>query len=162
MLEGIPFPVFALGEQTLKLTAFLALFFGAHTLAYSATNLDKAFGCTMSASQFFTPLVQQKLIESRPYQIEDSISYFRPINLFLGKTRGGMLVYGMQVDSVFGYARGQMFFLRGPGTEPAEVYGAIVRDGIANVQAQLNSMGITRARTNRVSGSLTAVICEGI
>lgn len=72
-----------------------------------------------------------------------------------------MNLYGMKVVAVLGYASGQLIFPRGPGTEPPETYGVIVKEGIANVQATLNSEGANRVRTRRISPNETAIYCEG-
>jgi hypothetical protein len=145
-------------ESNLKHTALFALIFAAPTMALAAVNLDKGLTCGMAATDFFRPLVQHKLIDVDATSVEDSISYFRP-HVPLGS--GGMLAFGMKVESVFGYARGQIMFLRGPGTEPIDTYGVIVKEDISNVQAQLRSMGATRAQTRRISKSQTAITCEG-
>lgn len=146
-------------ESRLKYPALLAPILAAPTMAFAAVNLDKGLTCDMSAAAFFAPMVQHKLISVEPVSIEDSISHFRP-RMPLGS--GGMLAFGMKVDTVFGYARGQIMFLRGPGTEPADTYGVIVKEGIANVQAQLHSMGAHRAQTRRISSTRTAITCEGV
>ena len=146
-------------ESRLKHHVLFALVLAAPTMAFAAVNLDKGLMCDMSATNFFYPLVQRKLISLEPYSIEDSVSYFRP-HTPLGS--GGLRAFGMKVETVFGYARGQIMFLRGPGTESPDVYGVIVREGIANVQAQLNSVAAYKAHTRRISSSETAITCEGM
>jgi hypothetical protein len=143
----------------LKYKALFALALAAPTMASAAVNLDKGLMCDMSATNFFFPLVQRKLISIEPYAVEDSVSQFRP-HTPLGS--GGLRAFGMKVETVFGYARGQIMFLRGPGTEPPDIYGVIVKEGIANVQAQLNSVGASKARARRISSSQTAITCEGM
>lgn len=146
-------------ESRLKKTALLALALAAPSMAAAAVNLDKGLMCDMSAATFFAPMIQHKLIDIEPVSVEDSISHFRPRTQLGGKA---LHAFGMKVETVLGYARGQIMFLRGPGTEPADTYGVIVKEGIANVQAQLNSMGAHRAQTRRISSSRTAITCEGV
>lgn len=142
----------------MKQTALLALALAVPSMA-SAVNLDKGLMCDMSAAAFFAPMVQHKLIDIEPIAVEDSINHFRPRTQLGSKA---LLAFGMKVETVFGYARGQIMFQRAPGTEPADTYGVIVKEGIANVQAQLGSMGAHRALTRRISSSRTAITCEGV
>ncbi|HBF51647.1 MAG TPA: hypothetical protein DDX04_16330 [Massilia sp.] len=137
----------------------MALALAAPSMAVAAVNLDKGLTCEMSATAFFSPIVQRRLIDIEPYAVEDSISQFRP-RAQIGKN--ALYAFGMKVETVFGYARDQIMFLRGPGTEPENTYGVVVKEGIANVQAQLNSMGVHRAQTRRISSSRTAITCEGV
>lgn len=146
-------------ESRLKYPALLAMAFAVPTMACAAVPLDKGLMCEMSAAAFFSPMVQHKMISLEPFAVEDSISQFQPRAQFGQKS---MTAFGMKVETVFGYARGQIMFLRGPGTEPVDTYGVIVKEGIANVQAQLNSMGAHRAQTRRISSSRTAITCEGV
>jgi hypothetical protein len=159
MLMKVTVPGRCPEESRLKQIALLALILSTSATASAALNIDKALSCDMPASDFFRPLVQRKLISAEANSIEDSISYFRPHMPF---GSGGMLAFGMKVESVIGYARGQIMFLRGPGTEPVDTYGVIVKEEIANVQAQLRSMGATRVQTRRISKSQTAITCEGV
>jgi hypothetical protein len=143
-------------ESRLKKTAFLALCLAAPMMSTAAVSVNKPLSCEISATQFFQPLVQRKLINLRPYYVEDSVNFFR-----LSSAGFGMQVYGMKVTAVLGYASGQLMFERGPGTEPPDTYGVIVKEQIANVQATLNSEGATSVRTRRISPSETAIFCEG-
>lgn len=145
----------------MKRTAFLALCLATPALSFAAISVDKPMRCEMTATQFFQPLVQRRLISARPYYVEDSVNFFRPANWAFGTKDGDMFAFGMKVVAVFGYASGQMIFTRGPGTEPPDTYGVTVKEGIANVQATLNSEGATRARTRRISTNETAIYCEG-
>ncbi len=146
----------------MKRIALLAAVLTAPTMATAAIDIGKGLACEMPATEFFRPFVQRKLINIGTYRLEDSISYYQPIEKNLSHPKGGMLAFGMKVDTVFGYARGQLMFERGPGTEPSDTYGVIVKEGIANVQAQLNSVGANRAQTRRISSTRTAIICEGV
>lgn len=140
----------------------LALALAAPSLAMAAVEIDKGLMCEMSATTFFQPIVQRKLIKLQPYTVVDSISHFRATHDVFGPNRGGMRAFGMQVGAVFGYASGQMIFARGPGTEPPELYGVIVKESIANVRATLDSVGATQTKVRRVSATETAIYCEGI
>jgi hypothetical protein len=117
------------------------------------SNIDKAFFCNMSTTQFFQPLVQLGVLNVKPYAVEDSVSYFHP------KFFNQISLFGIQVEAFFGYAENQIMFTRGPGTAPPELYGVIVRESIANVQAQLNANGATLAKVNRIDSNRTAVAC---
>lgn len=117
------------------------------------SNIDKAFFCNMSTTQFFQPLVQLGVLNVKPYAVEDSVSYFHP------KFFNQIFLFGIQVEAFFGYADNQIMFTRSPGTAPPELYGVIVRESIANVQAQLNANGATLAKVNRIDSNRTAVAC---
>ena len=119
--------------------------------------------CNSSVSDFFQPLVQRNLIEMKPFMVDDSVSYFHPTNRqLIMKKSDRILAFDMKVNSVFGYGSGQAMFRRGPGTEPPDIYGVVVNEGIGNVQAQLNSAGAYNAKTRRITSNTTEIFCEVI
>lgn len=123
-------------------------------LAASAA-LQVEMACDQSVREFFTPLVQRRLITTKPYTISTgSVNYFRT------RAFAGVSAYGMQVTSVFGFTDDPLLFTPIEG-EKREIYGVEVRETIANVQAQLNSVGAVNATTYRVSAALTAIACKG-
>jgi hypothetical protein len=151
-----------LGEKLFKKYALCAVIAAAPSLAPAATVLDKALMCHMTATDFFTPLAQRGLMEMTAYSIEDSINYFHVTQKHQPlKKDSGTVVFGLPVEAVFGYIRGQLLFRRSPGTEPADMYGVVVRDGIGNVRATLDSVGARDAKVRRIDNRTTEIICEG-
>lgn len=132
----------------------LALSLCIPVLAIAATEIDVSCGQTVKG--FFEPLVQRRLIATKPMSVEQSTS----INHFSPKAFANLTVYGMPVRSVFGYTNEPLFF-RNAGGDTREVYGVIVKEGIANVQAQLRSLGIESAQTFRANDGLTIILCNG-
>ncbi|WP_426079293.1 hypothetical protein [Janthinobacterium sp. PSPC3-1] len=127
-------------------------------LPLSASAVDEIdVSCGMSVRSFFEPLIQNRLINPKPAQVEQtgSINHFRP------KLLKRLTAYGMTVKSVFGYANEPLLFMNN-GNGNQEVYGVIVSEGIANVQAQLNSVGNTDARTFRTDSNTTIIMCKGL
>lgn len=121
--------------------------------AQAAHSVD--LSCGDSVSAFFAPLVQKRLIDPKPIRVaEGSVNHFRP------KFMSRLDAYGMPVVEVFGYGTDPLLFMQ-RGDQNREVYGVIVREGIANVQAQLNSVGATEAKTFRVDARNTAIVCKG-
>jgi hypothetical protein len=134
-----------------KITALLAL--GAPLAAGAAEPLTMA--CDISTRSFFEPLVQNGLIKTKPFKVAaHSINYFQP-RMFKHLT-----VYGMPVTFVFGYADDPLLFINN-GEKARPIYGVIVREGIANVQAQLKAVGADRAMTFRVDSNSTMIGCKG-
>lgn len=123
--------------------------------ASAADEIDMS--CGMSVKSFFEPLIQNRLINPKPAQVEQagSLNHFRP------KLLKRLTAYGMPVKSVFGYANEPLLFLNN-GNGNQDVYGVIVSEGIANTQAQLNSVGNTDARTVRVDSTTTVIMCKGL
>ena len=116
---------------------------------------DLPMSCDMSVKSFFAPLVQGNLIATKPISVsENSLNEFRP------KLLSHLTAYGMQVTSILGYADDPLLFVR-KGDHPSYGYGVAVRESIANVQAQLSSMGATQAKTARVSTGITLIFCKG-
>lgn len=115
-------------------------------------NIDNALACNVTATEFFTPLIQGELLNIKPYSVDSSISFFKP-KLFKRIT-----AFGMPVVSVFGYAKDQVMFIK-TDARTEEIYGVIVKESIANVQAQLNAVGATKAKINRVDSSSTSITC---
>lgn len=132
----------------------LALAFLVPISASAAQSIDMSCGMTVKA--FFEPLIQGRLINPKPAQVEStgSINHFRPKLLIR------LTAYGMPVKSVFGYANEPLLFMNN-GNGNQEVYGVIVSEGIANTQAQLNSVGNTDARTFRTDANTTIIMCKG-
>lgn len=134
-----------------KITALLAL--GLPLAASAAEPLTMA--CDISTRSFFEPLVQNRLIKTKPFKVaEHSVNYFEP-RLFKRLT-----VYGMPVVYVFGYADDPLLFIKN-GQQDREGYGVIVRESIANVQAQLHSVGADQAQTYRLDSNNTVILCKG-
>lgn len=119
-------------------------------------NIALPMTCEMTVKAFFAPLVQSNLIDTKPYKVEDqqSLNHFRP------KWTARLVVYGMPVADVFGFTDEPLLFIR-KNQHTEDVYGVIVKEGIANVQAQLASVGATKARTYRVDGNSTVIFCKG-
>lgn len=126
------------------------------SLSVNATSLDSAMFCNITALAFFQRLMFGNIINAKPYRSEDNIFYFHPNPKFLKL----LSAYGMHVSSVFGFASDQLMFPRGPGAAD-DIYGVIVNESIANVQAQLHSMGSTSARTYRIDKITTSITCYG-
>jgi hypothetical protein len=144
----------------MKKYAAIALLSAAQLTA-GAAEIDTGMHCDMSAQAFFAPLVQRNLIERKPFRIEKYVSEFRTKSHAL-KNPSSVTAFGIPVISVFGYADGQIMFHQDPQHQTADVYGAVVLEGIANVQAQLNSMGATKARPVRLDEKRTMIICQGV
>jgi hypothetical protein len=66
----------------------------------------------------------------------------------------------MPVTYVFGYDDDPLLFINN-GDKARPIYGVIVREGIANVQAQLKAVGADRAMTFRVDSNSTMIGCKG-
>lgn len=127
-------------------------------LAHAATDIDMR--CGLSVRDFFAPLVQQRLIMKEAYSVaESSVNHFRP-NFF-----AGLSAHGMKVTSVFGYTNDPLFFKkRGNPDQPMsqDIYGVVVKEGLADTQAQLAAVGATGARAMRIDTKSTAILCEGV
>lgn len=132
----------------------IALSFLLPTFALASNEIDMSCGQTVKA--FFEPLVQRRLIGTKPMSVEQSTS----INHFSPIVFANITAYGMPVRSVFGYTNEPLFFTN-TGGNTREVYGVIVKEGIANVQAQLRSAGVENAQTFRADGRSTIILCNG-
>lgn len=111
--------------------------------------------CGMTVKAFFAPLVQSRVLNPKQVQVNDrSVNYFQP-RLFKE-----IAVYGMPVVYVFGYTDEPLLFVNN-GNSAWDTYGVVVRESIANVQAQLNSMQAGAAQTYRVDARTTAITCKG-
>ncbi|WP_373987020.1 hypothetical protein [Duganella sp. BuS-21] len=132
----------------------------AHALGlplFACAAVPLSMDCTSTVRDFFAPLVQGDLIARKPYIVDQhSLNHFKP-KLFKPLT-----VYGLPVIYVLGYANDPLLFINKGSPPDADVYGVIVKEGIANVQAQLTSVGAVQARTYRVDAQLTAIICKGV
>lgn len=111
--------------------------------------------CAATVREFFTPLVQQGVINTKAISIDPKTS----MNHFDFADNKQATAYGMPVKAFFGYADEPLLFLRGMKVAGAG-YGVIVNEGVANVQAQLNSFGATRAKALRIKTDYTAIACE--
>jgi hypothetical protein len=132
-----------------------ALLLGLPVFAQAAVNLPLT--CDSTVKSFFAPLVQANLIEHKPFIVDEhSLNHFRP------KLLSHLAAYGMPVSEVFGYTDDQLLFIKKPGLVDGDVYGVVVKETIANVQAQLSSAGAIGARTYRVDAHSTAIVCKGV
>lgn len=136
--------------KKILLTCLLAAAMPCH-----AFDLDGALYCNSSVRDFFGPLVQNRLIASHPFAVNDSINSFRPAPF------AHLMAFRMKVVTVYGYTDDPLLFERGPGTAPSDQYGVVVHESIANVQAALASVGATSAQTRFVGPSLTQIACAG-
>ncbi len=158
-----------LGSEILKKSAIFALLSVAHIFAFASSNIDKSMMCDLSSKSFFEQLTQNNLIELKPYSVTKFISHFHTTasksKLRFSKKRSHedeITAFGMHVDSVFGYADGQILFTQDPDRQTPDVYGVVVIESIANVQAQLHSVGAEKARTRRLDASKTIIVCQGV
>lgn len=132
---------------------FAVLAFSTPFFAHAATPINVS--CGQSVKAFFAPLIQQRLINPKPFSVGSA-----SLNLFQPRLFKSMTAYGMPVVMVFGYTNDPLLFIQ-KGEPKGDVYGVTVREGIANVQAQLNSMSANDARTFRVDERQTMILCKG-
>lgn len=122
------------------------------TVAYAATEIAV---CGQSVTDFFTPLVEKRLILKKPYKVSGaSINHFKP-NLL-----ANMTAYGLPVVRVFGYTDNPLFFEK-RGHVAQDVYGVVVEEGLADTQAQLAAVGAAGARAIRLDSRWTVILCKG-
>lgn len=133
-------------------TRWMALALSLPLVAHAGQEISV---CGQSVSSFFAPLVQNRLIVTKPFKVaETSINYFRPHLLVK------LSAYGLPVTSVFGYTDDPLFFVKkGPSTQ--DVYGVVVKEGLANTLAQLDSAGAVDARAFRIDSNSTLILCKG-
>ena len=110
--------------------------------------------CDLSPKAFFEPLIQSQLLQPKPFKVVNSVNFFKP-KLFKHIT-----VLGLPVEFVYGFVQDQIMFIHGSQSHD-EVYGVIVKESVANVQAQLTANGITKAKINRLNAELTQITCFG-
>jgi hypothetical protein len=128
-----------------------------------ALPLDQGLRCEMSAVEFFKPLVQLRLISLQPTSVTGALSHFTPAKGLSFKAGGRLEAFGMPVESIFGYAAGQLMFASAdPRITSPDVYGVVVREQIGNVQAQLNSLNATKAKARRITHDTTEIACIGV
>jgi hypothetical protein len=122
--------------------------------ACSAEALQVA--CDTTVKSFFTPLVQRNLINRSPFMVDEhSLNHFRP------RDTAKLTAYGMAVTDVIGYSDEPLLFIKkGKLPTSGEVYGVVVEETIANVQAHLASVGVTQALTYRFDANSTAIACK--
>jgi hypothetical protein len=122
-------------------------------LARAAVPIEMS--CDMSVKEFFAPLVQQRLISSKPFKIEGpSVNYFRPAMF------KQLVVFGLPVTTVVGFTDDPLLFISN-GKQQRDVFGVIVGESIANVQAQLNAVSATGTATYRIGSNSTIIVCKG-
>jgi hypothetical protein len=111
--------------------------------------------CGQSVTEFFAPLVEKRLIVRKPYRVSAlSVNHFKP-NLL-----ANMTAYGLPVVGVFGYTDNPLFFEK-RGISTQDVYGVVVKEGLANTLAQLDSVGAIDARAFRFDSRRTVILCKG-
>ncbi|MCL6483489.1 MAG: hypothetical protein I4O49_04800 [Janthinobacterium lividum] len=132
----------------------VALSFLLPTFAAASNEIDMS--CGQSVKAFFAPLVQGRLINTKPISVNQDTS----INVFDVRVLKPLTAHGMPVRMVYGFTDEPLLFTN-TGNSKQDVYGVIVKEGIANVQAQLNSLGETRAFTRRFDGQSTMTSCKG-
>lgn len=122
--------------------------------ALAAEAVDMS--CNATVKEFFAPLIQNRIINPKPFNVEpgSSTNHFK-ISAFKSVT-----AYGIPVIEVFGYTDEPLLFVKS-GNPQFDLYGVRVREGVANVQAQLNSFGATKARAYRIDGASSIIICKG-
>lgn len=134
----------------MKLGAVLVL-----ALPLAAQASQEIDVCGQSVTAFFAPLVEKRLIVKTPYKVSAaSVNHFKPNFL------AHMSAYGMPVIGVFGYTDNPLFFVK-KGNPTQDVYGVIVKEGLANTLAQLESVGAVDARAFRVDSGSTLILCKG-
>src|SRR5438445_5099348 len=72
------------------------------------------------------------IISRTPYNVVDSISYFR--------VRKPLTILGFEVYSVLGFDYNQKVFARGPGTSPGTTLGIVVPYSVADVTSRLKNL----------------------
>lgn len=135
-----------------KYVAALALLFP--LASHAAYQVDMS--CSASIKDFFGPLVQQGVIVSKPNQVNPDTS----VNLFSLSPGQQVTLYGIPVVAVFGFADDPLLFIR-KSNATGYNYGVIVKVKVADVRAQLDAFGATKARAALVNDDLTAIGCEG-
>lgn len=121
-------------------------------VAYSEPMIKMS--CDQSVRDFFTPLVQDGVIDTKPEKINPANS----INIFKLNNNKTASFYGMPIVRFFGYTDEPLFFTKG-SSKVEYGYGIVVKEEISNVQAQLNSMGLAKAVTQVATRGHTAIFC---
>lgn len=125
--------------------------------------LDQGLRCEMGTVEFFRPLVQYQFIYPKAIAVRGAINFFAPHKRLSKKNGETLEAFGMPVESVFGYAAGQiMFTTEDPRIMSPDLFGVVVREEIGNVQAQLRAMNVTKATTRRVTHNTTEISCIGV
>lgn len=111
--------------------------------------------CDLSVKSFFTPLIQGNVIERVAYRVHaDSTNFFRPA------PSQRITAYGLPVVEVFGYTDEPLLFQKGQ-SQRTDIFGVVVRESVANVQAQLKSFRAEKATAFRIDSQFTAIACRG-
>jgi hypothetical protein len=138
----------------MKIKLLFALLLTMPFSAFAGPVGDLSLMCDISPKDFFSYLVSNGMIVTKPVQVRDGMSVFRP-PLFK-KIR----VQNMRVVMFSGNVAGQIMFTPNGPTPNAEFYGFVVDEGIANVQAVLTSLG-SPAKTHLINHNQTEIICPG-
>lgn len=130
------------------------LLLGLSSVAHSAVPIN--MNCGMSVKAFFTPLIQGRLINPKPFHVTpgSSLNQFRP------KAFVGLTAFDLPVTTVVGFTDEPLLFTK-VAEVTQDVYGVVVREGIGNVQAHLSSLGVPNARIFRVDAKATLILCKG-
>jgi hypothetical protein len=121
----------------------------------SASALDDALACTVSAHVFIGGLEQQQLIDAHPMRVEsNSINAFSPLK------GADLTAFGFHVFAVVGFEKDDPIFRTGDGEPLANsAYGAVVLGPMERVQAQVDAARST-ALVHRVAPFVTAIFCK--
>ena len=132
-----------------------ALVLSGPVVAFGATHEINA-ACGQSVRDFFAPLIQQNLINPKPARVSSA-----SVNVFNPRFLKPLTAFGLPVIEVVGNTDDPLLFVSNGTPHAQDVYGVVVRDGIGNVQAHLNSIGVTAARVMRVDEKQTLILCKG-
>lgn len=126
------------------------------SMAAVAKPIEIDARCGQRVADFFAPLIQQDLIKRKPYSVSPG-----NVNLFDVRLFKPLTAFGLPVTTVMGYTDDPLLFTARTASEQ-DVYGVMVREGIGNVQAHLNSIGVTDARVIRADAKTTVILCKGV
>lgn len=133
----------------------VALALSGPVAAIGATHEINA-ACGQTVRDFFAPLIQQNLINPKPARVTSA-----SINVFNPRFLKPLTAFGLPVLEVLGNTDDPLLFVSNGTPHGQDVYGVVVRDGIGNVQAHLNSIGVTEARVMRIEDKKTLILCKG-
>lgn len=132
----------------------VALALSGPVVAFGATQEINA-ACGQTVRDFFAPLIQQNLINPKPARVTRAVNVFNP------RLLKPLTAFGLPVIEVVGITDDPLLFVSTGAPHAQDVYGVVVRDGIGNVQAHLNSIGMGDARVMRVEEKKTLILCKG-
>jgi len=133
----------------------VALAMSGPVAAFGATHEINA-ACGQTVRDFFAPLIQQNLINRKPARVSSA-----SLNVFTPHFLKPLTAFGLPVIEVVGVSDDPLLFVSNGTPSKQDVYGVVVRDGIGNVQADLNSIGMTATRIMRVEEKRTLILCKG-